>query len=391
VRNAMGLKVLVIGTYPLEPGVVSGGVESATSTLVPALAERDDIDSVTVLRFHHGEASTEYRRESPKVEVHYIRGQYRFRMLTGAYLDLRKARKLIAAVGPDVIHGQEIGLNSDIATRCSPDCVVTVHGITYVETRLYHRKSIRTALRARMIHRVARRVLHRAKVVISISEYDAAELSGLTRGIRVSIDNATDPRYSALAPSPSTAPRLLFAGALIPLKNPLGLVNAFAQARRAVPDARLVLVGPHPDAAYAAAVRERVQALGLTDCVDLEGFADNDRMLHEIAIARAVVLFSRQENAPTIIAQAMAARKPVVASRVGGIPNMVQDGVSGLLVDSEDEVALAEQLTRVLDDQDLCLRMGSRGHAIALDRFTPETVAAATVDAYHTALMRSHA
>ena len=387
----MGLKVLVIGTYPLEPGVVRGGVESATSTLVPALAERDDIDSVTVLRFHHGEASTEYRRETPKIDIHYVRGQYRFRMLTGAYLDLRKARKLIAEVDPDVIHGQEIGLNSDIAARCSPSCVVTVHGITYVETHLYHRKSIRTTLRAKLIHRVARRVLHRAKVVISISKYDAEELSGLTRGTRVSIDNATDPRFFELAPSPSTAPRLLFAGALIPLKNPLGLVNAFAQARRTVPDARLVLVGPHPDEAYAAEVRERVETLGLSDCVEMEGFADNDRMLHEIAIARAVVLFSRQENAPTIIAQAMAAGKPVVASRVGGIPDMVQDGVSGFLMDSEDEVALADRLRAVLDDQSLCLRMGSRGHAIAMDRFTPETVAAATVDAYHTALMRSHA
>ena len=67
----MGLKVLVIGTYPLEPGVVRGGVESATSTLVPALAERDDIDSVTVLRFHHGEASTEYRRGTPQIDVHF--------------------------------------------------------------------------------------------------------------------------------------------------------------------------------------------------------------------------------------------------------------------------------------------------------------------------------
>lgn len=387
----MGLKVLVIGTYPLEPGVVRGGVESATSTLVPALAGRDDIDSVTVLRFHHGEATTAYRRESSKVDVHYVRGQYRFRMLTGAYLDLRKARKLIATVQPDVVHGQEIGLNSDIATRCSPDCVVTVHGITYVETHLYHRKNIRTALRARLIHRVARRVLYRAKVVISISTYDAAELSGLTKGTRVSIDNATDPGFFALAPPSPTAPRLLFAGALIPLKNPLGLVNAFALAHKAVPDARLVLVGPHPDAAYAAAVRDRVAALGLADHVDMEGFADNDRMLHEIALARAVVLFSRQENAPTIVAQAMAAGKPVVASRVGGIPGMVHDGASGFLVDPEDEVALADRLTTVLVDQDLCLRLGSRGHRIALDRFTPETVAAATVDAYHTALMRSHA
>jgi glycosyltransferase involved in cell wall biosynthesis len=383
----VGLKVLMIGTYPLEPGIVHGGVESATSTLVPALADRDDIDSVTVLRFHHGDASTEYRREAPKVQIHYVRGQYRWRMITGAFLDLRKARKLIAELKPDVVHGQEIGLNSDIAARCSPNCVVTVHGITYVETHLYHEPSLRNTLRAKLIHNVARRVLRRAKVVISISQYDAAELSGLTRGTRVSIANATAPEFFALAPPAPTAPRLLFAGGLIRLKNPLGLVNAFAQARKAVPDAHLMLIGPQPDAAYAKIVRDRVTTLGLTDSVDIVGFVDSERMQHEVAIARAVVLFSRQENAPTLIAQAMAAGKPVVASRVGGVPEMVDDGETGFLVESEDEATLADRLVKVMDDQQLCLRMGRRAHEVALARFTPEAVAEMTVQAYRTALI----
>lgn len=386
----MGLKILMIGTYPLEPGVVIGGVESAMSVLVPALAERDDIDSITVLRFHHGEASTAYRREAEKVEIYYVRGQYRWRMLTGGVLDLRKARKLVAALNPDVVHGQAIGLNSDIAARCSPNCVVTVHGISYVETHFYDEPSLRTTLRAKLLKHVARRVLHRAKVVISISKYDAGELDGLTRGTRVSIANATATEFFALAPSTPTGPRLLFAGGLVPLKNPLGLVNAFAKVRQAIPDARLVLVGQELDAAYAKIVRDRVTTLGLDAHVEFVGFVDNERMRHEIATARAVVVFSRQENAPTIIAQAMAAGKPVVASRVGGVPEMVDDGETGFLVESEDEAALADRLARVLDDQQLCLRMGRRGHEIALARFTPEAVAEMTVDAYRTALMRSY-
>jgi glycosyltransferase involved in cell wall biosynthesis len=353
------------------------------------LAEREDIDSVTVLRFHDGEAPTEYRREAPKVEIHYVRGQCRWRLLTGSFLDSRKARKLIADLNPDVVHGQEIGLNSDIAARCSSNCVVTVHGIRYVEHDLYTELSLRNTLQAKLIHNVARRVLRRAKVVISISKYDAEELSGLTRGTRVSIANPTATEFFALAPSAPTVPRLLFAGALIPLKNPLGLVNAFAQARKAVPDARLVLIGPQPDDAYVKLIRDRVTSLGLSDSVDIVGFVDTERMLHEIAIARAVVLFSRQENAPTIIAQAMAAGKPVVASRVGGVPEMVNDGETGFLVESEDEARLAERLVKVLNDERLCAQMGRRANEIALARYTPEAVAEMTVQAYRTALMRS--
>ena len=113
----MGLNVLVIGAYPLEPGKVHGGVESATSELVAALAAQDDIDNVAVLCFHHGEASTDYRRAGPKVEVHYVRGQDRLGLITGWFLDVRKARKLVAALKPDIVHGQAFD-RGDIAVKC---------------------------------------------------------------------------------------------------------------------------------------------------------------------------------------------------------------------------------------------------------------------------------
>ena len=153
-----------------------------TSTFVPALAERDDIDSVTVLRLHQGDASTDYRREGPKVEVYYVRGQNRLATITGSFLDVRQARKLVAKLKPDVVHGQELGRNGDIAVRCSPNCVVTVHGMVHVELRMAAEHSFRDRLRTPLFDNLVRRVLRRAKVVISISKYGAEELPGLIRG-----------------------------------------------------------------------------------------------------------------------------------------------------------------------------------------------------------------
>lgn len=382
----MGLKVLMIGAYPLEPGVVNGGIESVTSTLVPALASRDDIDSVTVLRFHHGEASTSYRRQGPKVEIHYLHGQRRLSATTGAFLDVRKARKLVAELKPDVVHGQEIGALGNIAVRCSPNCVVTVHGLTPIEIRLAAERSYRDKLRIKLIDHLVRRVLRRARVVISISKYDAEKLTGLIRGTHIRIENPTAAEFFALAPPASTEPRLLFAGVLTPLKNPIGLVNAFAHVRRAVPEARLAIIGPQPEPKYAQTIRDRVTTLGLSDSVDIVDLVDNVGLRREIATARAVVLFSRQENAPTIIAQAMAAGKPVVATRVGGVPEMVADGETGFVVEAGDVATLADRLVTLLNDQDLCLRMGRRGHEIALGRFMPDMAARLTAAAYRTAL-----
>jgi glycosyltransferase involved in cell wall biosynthesis len=380
------VKVMMIGAYPLEPGLVHGGIESVTSTLVPALAELDEIESITVLRFHHGEAKTDYRREGDKVEVYYLRGQDRLRTITGSVLDLRKVRRLIERLDPDVVHGQEIGWFGDIATRCSPHSIVTVHGLPHVEIRLSALRSFRDRLRTRPIEMMVARVLRRARVVISISSYDRVRLCGLIHGTRVSIANPTGQEFFALASSRPTAPRLLFAGVMTPRKDVVGLVNAFAIAHADVPAARLVVVGPQPDAGYAEEVGERIAALGLTECVDIVGLVDNGRLRNEIAAARAIVLFSREETAPTVVAQAMAAGKAVVASRVGGIPEMVTDGVTGFLVEPEDEGALAERMRRVLDDEQLSSRMGLRARDRALERFAPDAVAAQTVAAYRTAM-----
>ena len=385
----MGLKVLMIGPYPLEPGMVHGGVESVTSALVPALAAQDDIDNVTMLCFHHGEASTDYRRVGPKFEVYYVRSLNRLRLITGYFLYVRKARKLVAALKPDIVHGQGLDMG-DVAEKCSPNSVVTVHGLPHVEIRRSARIKFRDKLRLKPIEALVRRVLRRAKVVISISKYDTQELGRLIHGTPVSIANPTGLEFFALAPSAPSEPRLLFAGVLSPRKNVVGLLNAFAQVRQAVPEARLIMVGPvgpqRSDHDYAQTVQDRVTSLALGDSVDIVGFVDDDRLRHEIATARAVVLFSREETAPTIIAQAMAAGKPVVATRVGGVPEMVNDGESGFLVESEDETALAERMLTLLNDQDLCLRMGARGHELALCRFTPEAVAGQTVQAYRTGL-----
>ena len=382
------MKVVMIGAYPLQPGEIKGGIESVTSTLVPSLAECDDIEGITVIRFHRGDAVTSYRREGPKVEVHYLRGQDRLRTITGSFLDVRKARKLIAQIQPDVVHGQEIGWFGDIATRCGAHSVVTVHGLPHVEIRLQARDGFRHKLRIMPVENMVRRVLRRARVVISISRYDAERLDGMISGSRVSIANPTDASFFELAPSGSTAPRLLFAGVLTPRKNVLGLLNAFALVRNSMPQARLAMVGPAPDAEYAAVVEERISELGLDGAVDRVGFVDNDRLRDEISAARAVVLFSREETAPTIIAQAMAAGKPVVSSRVGGVSEMVVDGETGFLMGSEDETTLADRLLTVLRDQDLCLDMGRRAHDVARQRFSPDAVAARTVEAYRAALGR---
>ncbi|MEU0545694.1 glycosyltransferase family 4 protein [Nocardia sp. NPDC005978] len=378
----MGLNVVMIATYPLEPGRIVGGIESVTSTLVPALAARPEIERLTVLCFHTGPEPVPDRREGPKVEIRFPRGQRRLAVATRSYLDVRRARAIIAELAPDVVHAHEIGVRGDIATQVSAHTVVTVHGLVHRETELQARASAKERVRYHLVAAMVRRVLRRARAVVSISDYDARALGGLVRGEHVSIANPTAAEFFALSPSGPTEPRLLFAGVLSPRKNPEGLLDAFAPAAQRVPKAVLAVVGPQPDPDYAREIRERAAGLGLADRVEFVGMVDNERLRTEITRARAVVLFSHEETSPTILAQAMAAGKPVLAARVGGIPEMVSDSESGFLIEPGDAPELADRMVRVLEDQDLALRLGARGHRIAREKFDPDAVARRTVETY---------
>jgi glycosyltransferase involved in cell wall biosynthesis len=98
------------------------------------------------------------------------------------------------------------------------------------------------------------------------------------------------------------------------------------------------------------------------------------------------VLFSIYENLPVAIAEALTMGKPVVASRVGGIAEMVDDGVNGFLVGSGDEDALADRLVRLLHDERLRRRMGMKARELAMQKWNPDAVAAQTVKAYRLAI-----
>ena len=102
--------------------------------------------------------------------------------------------------------------------------------------------------------------------------------------------------------------------------------------------------------------------------IRLLGLRDDIREL--LAISTFFVFPSLGEGLPISVLEAMAAGKPVIASRVGPMPEMVEDGVSGLLVPPTDPVALADAVDRLMSSPELSLRMGQRGQELAAKRFS---------------------
>jgi glycosyltransferase involved in cell wall biosynthesis len=135
--------------------------------------------------------------------------------------------------------------------------------------------------------------------------------------------------------------RIICVGRLSPEKGHLGLVDAFALARRRGLDAELVLVGAGPEQ---AAVEARIVAAGVQPHVKLLGQLPEARTLEETARSDILVLASFMEGLPVVLMEAMAMGVPVIAPTVAGIPELVEHGASGQLFIAGDWDQLAERM-----------------------------------------------
>ncbi len=178
-----------------------------------------------------------------------------------------------------------------------------------------------------------------------------------------------------------TRHRLVSVGRLKAPKDMATLLDALALLGDVELDA--LVVGDGPDA---AALREQVERLGLEGRVRLCGERDDVPAL--LAEADCFVLSSRSEGLPVSILEAMAAELPVVASAVGGVPELVEDGETGFLVPPGDPAALADALRRMLTDAELRRRLGAAGRARVEREFTLDAFLAAHLDLYDSLLRR---
>lgn len=188
------------------------------------------------------------------------------------------------------------------------------------------------------------------------------------------------PGYRPLPPpvpgSPSFADRyridgpfLLFVGRLASNKGLLDLTEAFATLAQTDRSAQLVVVGE--DGGQRAPMEARATALGVADRVHLVGYVNDDALLSAAyREARLTVLPSEYEAFGLVLLESLAAGTPVVASRVGGIPEFIEDGKAGLLVPPRSPTALAEAIGRVWTDRDLARRLGEYGRDHVVPRYT---------------------
>jgi glycosyltransferase involved in cell wall biosynthesis len=221
--------------------------------------------------------------------------------------------------------------------------------------------------------------------VVAISE---RQRDDLTRRFRVAPAARTrvvplglelDELFELPRPTPrGSGLTVAFVGRLAPVKDIPTLLRAFAAAAPRLPGAALQLIGDGP---LRAELQALAASLGIASRVLFAGWRHD--LANVYGASDVVVLTSRSEGTPVALIEALAAGRPVIATAVGGVPDVVQHGVSGLLVPAGDPDAFSEALVHLASRPDERVAMGERGRAFVRSRHT-----AARLVADHDAMYR---
>ena len=377
------MKIVIAAPYPRDLNKVRGGVEAVILYLAEGLRKFKDLNLHVVTLA--GGIKKVKTVTSDRLTVHYLPAVSRFSYLN-IYLDIWRLKQKIISLSPDVINAHIAGAYVLAALGSKYPTIVTLHGVRYREVETYKNAFIRF-YRGWQIAKTERSSVVNARHIIAISPYIIEEFGDLVRADVDYIENPVSNKFFSVTDR-SQPFHILFAGIISPRKQVLQLLQAVAIVRQSIPNVRLRLAGDKYDpfdkhGQYFSELHAFIAKEQLAENVSFLGNLSEDELIEEYEKCSLLALPSVQETTPMVIMQAMAAAKAVVATRVGGIPYQVQDGLTGLLVDVGDVAALAEALTNLLKNDTLRVNMGERGKEIAEKRFRTRLVAEKTREVYY--------
>jgi len=376
----------MLGLYPVRPDVILGGEEAVVAMLSKQLS-RDPALDLHVVTFR-GTGKEDRVEELPGLTVHRL-AQPRFGRPTWHRAEIRRLHRALRSLRPDVVHAHGSQVHTAAAVRSGLPTVVTIHGIMAREAgtlQVWWRKVART-----LDAWFERYALRGVQNLIAISPYVLEAYPWLRPAQVYHIENPVDDLFFATERREEPE-RILCPARVIPRKGILFLLQALPALVREFPGLQLRIAGESQAMpSYLAACRTFIAGRGLAGHVRFLDNLSMAELAEEYARCTLMVLPSMQETAPVVIGEAMAVGVPVVATRVGGVAHMVQDGVTGLLVDYGHVDGLTAALRRLLNDGALRRAMGRQARLQAEQRFRLSLVAERTKRVYEDILVKSKA
>ena len=378
------MKVAMLCSYPARYVTAQkfyGGRETHVSswniTLVEALSRIEELDLTVVTggplvhtqTIRRGGVTFILYGRLPKIE------QY------APHLRLWRVRRILEKVKPDVVHG--IGnehMCPWIALHSGFPHIVTYHGIL---REVWKQPNLSQRIRLRLEDEVFRNAQNAIIISPSVEKF---VYSGRPPGSprRFPISNAIAREFFECKEVPREVD-LAMVGMIYPLKNTHLLVPVVERLRaEGVNITAQVFGGPvHAHRAYAEGIRRDIETRDLTECIKLSGQIENRLLPAELGRCRILLHLSDFETNPMAIREAMALGLVPIARAVGGIPDMIQNNVNGILLKNPDLVGDASRLiTHLLDHPAEMQRLSQAARQSVRETCDPDRVASKHFEAY---------
>ena len=295
---------------------------------------------------------------------------------------IRATRQKLRELQPDIVHGQ--GTERDCALSAIfsgfPN-VLTLHGNLRLVSRLNNSKPFSYYWLAARLEAFT---LPRTQGVVCITNYTRAAVAGLAPKTWL-VPNAVDETFFDVRPEINVAelPVILCVGVVCHRKNQNAFIRAL-DSLAARKKFRLVFLGlASREEPYG---REFFELLRTRPWCEHRGFVDRTQLKEWLRGATLLALPSLEDNCPMTVLEAAAAGVPVVAANVGGVPDLIEDGKTGLLCDPLDAASMAAPVEKILMQPELDRALAAEASRCALERFHPLIIARRHVEIYREVL-----
>lgn len=299
---------------------------------------------------------------------------------TGYQGCIRAVRKKLREIRPDIVHGQ--GTERDCALSAVfagfPN-VLTIHGNMRLISKV---NRVAPFSYQWLAARLETLTLPRSRGVVCITNYTRDAVANLAKRTWV-VPNAVDQSFFEVKPSPDSQPIVLCVGNISYRKNQNAFIRALDPLRKRLDFTVLFLGGANKEDHYA---KEFFHLLESRPWCRYEGFADREKLRGYYQRATLVALPSLEDNCPMAVLEAMAAGVPVLAARVGGVPDLIEPERTGVFCDPRDAAAMRDAVARLLTDAGLRQRLAVAARQEARERFHPLAIAQRHVEIYREVL-----
>lgn len=351
------MNVVQFGSYPLDSNCIRGGVESSVYGLANALSVNHEVDVFDIPRINGKDTG----ERVGNIQIHRYRNPGTHNQDAVQRVD--EILRDIIALHPDIVHIHGTGEISAIVYRALKEygmkVFLTIHGLLHVEKKNQLRKKLSLKYLYQYYHqsRVEFEAIETTNVAIVDTEYVAIQVRELFNRGKIKklpqmhvIPQGINAEYLTLN-NRSYTPTILSIGAISERKGHLYLIKAFEIICAKHPQTSLCIAGTLADNCYYQLLQDYIAKSPYKKQIELKVNLPQEDIFKLYQQATLFSLHSQEESQGIVFAEAMAVGLPIVATKVGGIPYVVKNNMTGLLSEYGDATSFANNIITLLDNR----------------------------------------